>query len=125
MDSGVRRCRLSRECLDARLFAEALAFPGSLHVSVYGGDLPHIGAVSVVGPDGAVATTQFPGHRDGAVSEAWAKALSERGFRPAVVEAGIHYDGITPEGIRRVLEAGEALLAALLAEMSEAGDEAH
>ena len=117
MDSGVRRYRLSRECLGARLHAEALAFPGSLHVSVYGGDLPHIGAVSVVGPDGAVATTQFPGHRDGAVSEAWAKALSERGFRPAVVEAGIHYDGITPEGIRRVLEAGDALLAALLAAM--------
>ena len=115
----IGRYSLSRECLGSRLHAEALALPGGLHVSVYGGDLPHIGAVSVAGPDGSVATTQFPGHRDGAVSEAWARALSERGFRPAVVEAGIHYDGITPEGIRRVLEAGKALLGELVEALEE------
>ena len=113
MIDEVCRLRLAENCLGHAIVADIARFPCGIHVSVYGGALPHIGAVSVASPDGAVSTTEFPGHRDAAVTEGWARALCEKGMLPAVVEAGIHYDGLTREGIREVLETTDRLLAQL------------
>ena len=91
----MNRFQLTCELMGREITAEILSFGQGLHVSVYGGDLPHIGAVSIVAPDGACSTVQFPKHLDNAVSERWAKALACAGYCPAVVEAGIHYDHIS------------------------------
>ena len=85
-----------------------------IHVSVFGGDRSHIGAVSVISPDGSRRDTEFPGHRDGTVASKWAGALYAAGYSPAVVECGIHYDGIDKEGIRQILESTDLLLAGIL-----------
>lgn len=118
MENDIRRVRLSAECLGRPIDAEALVFAEGIHVSVYGGDRPHIGAVSVAQPGGEVLTTQFPGHRDAAVSEVWAKAVAGLGLAPVIVEAGIHYDGLDQAGIRSVLAVTDQLLSRLLAALS-------
>ena len=95
-------------------------FTGSgVNVAVCGGDRPHIGAVTVISPTGEVTEQQFPTHRDGAVSSAWAAGLYSAFGGPVVVEAGIHYDNITKEGIAAVLECTDRLLARLIQSVNE------
>lgn len=109
---------VTRTVLGAPLTARVHTLDGGVRAEVYGGTRPHIGAVSIAGPDGDIATTQFPTHRDGAVSARWAEALAAAGLRPAVVLAGIHYDGLSPDGIRQVLDATDRLLREVLAAIS-------
>ena len=82
--------------------------------SVSGGQLPHVGAVSVVHAEGPCKTVQYPGHKDAFVSERWANALADAGYRPVMVEAGIHYDNLSREGIQAVLDLSEDMLAEAL-----------
>lgn len=116
----MRQFTLTRELMGASLTAQAVRLPSGLQVGIYGGTLPHIGAVSVAGPQGEAATQQFPGHRDGVVSGRWAEALSEAGYRPAVVTAGIHYDGLSREQIAKVVELTDDMLSELLHMLREA-----
>lgn len=81
-----------------------------VQVTLFGGELPHIGAVSIVSPAGEITTQQFPGHKEGILSESWAAALSDAGYRPAVVAAGIHYDHLSREGIAAVVDLSAQLL---------------
>ena len=118
MSDAVREIALTGDCLGQRIEVRTLVFPEGIVVSVYGGEAPNIGAVSVAGPDGGVTTTQFPGHRDGAVSGKWARTLADRGWLPAVVQAGIHCDALSPEGIGDVLATTDRLLERLLAALS-------
>ena len=111
---------VTRTVLDAPLTARVQAVDGGVRAEVYGGTRPHIGAVSIAGPEGDITTTQFPTHRDGAVSARWAEALAAAGLRPAVVLAGIHYDGLSPEGISLVLADSEGLLQEVLAQLAAA-----
>ncbi|WP_242957047.1 transcriptional repressor [Faecalibacterium sp. An122] len=53
--------------LGAPLTARLQPLDGGMRAEIYGGTRPHIGAVSIAGPDGKVSTTQFPAHRDGVV----------------------------------------------------------
>lgn len=110
MSNDLQRISLSEGCLGHEIEVEITGYPYGIHVSVYGGTLPHIGAVSVADADGHVTTTQFPTHRDSVVSERWAEAFGKAGLLPAVIEAGIHFDGITQEGISQVLEVSDRLL---------------
>lgn len=80
-----------------------------LHISVFGGDKAHIGAVSILSPEGNIQTTCFPGHRDDTVSIQWRRRLKACGIHAAVVEVGIHYDNLSKEGIAAVLDACDEL----------------
>jgi hypothetical protein len=110
---------ISRTLYGKEITACVLQPDQGLHVSVFGGELTHIGAVSIVSPDGVCNTVQFPGHKDGTVSEAWAKALAEAGHLPTVVEAGIHYDHLSREGIEAVVALCNELLCEVLVRLSE------
>lgn len=111
----MREVEVAGRIFDADITARASVFEGGgLHVSVWGGTSPHIGAVSIVSPDGQWETKQFPGHRDGVVSEKWAAALKCAGFVPVIVEAGIHYDSLSPQDIDTVVALTDALLEELL-----------
>lgn len=115
----MKRFELTRNLFGAEITAEVLRLEQGLHVSLYGGELPHIGAVSVASPGGELTTHQFPGHKEGVVSENWAKALSQAGYRPAVVEAGIHYDHLSREGIAAVVELSGQMLNEVLKKLSD------
>ena len=104
----------SVQALGRGITAVVLLPDEGIHVSVFGGDRSHIGAVSVISPDGSRQDTEFPGHRDGTVASKWAGALYAAGYSPAVVECGIHYDGIGKDGIRQILECTDRLLSEIL-----------
>ena len=108
--SSVQRIILTEFCLDQPIIAEAILYPEGLHISVYGGELPHIGAISIVDPDGEVKTIPFNGHKDAFITHKWIGALTHTGIRPIVIEAGIHYDALSYEGIGLVLKATDHLL---------------
>ena len=116
----VRTVTLSAAVLDAELTVRAVLLPRGVQVSLTGGTLPHTGAVSVAEPTGEVQTTEFPGHRDGVLSARWAAGLAAAGLLPAVVAAGVHYDGITKEGIAAVCAASERLLQQCIEEYQNA-----
>ena len=105
---------LTRELMGAPITAHAICLPNGLQVTVYGGTLPHIGAVSAADPQGNITTQQFPTHKDGVVSEEWARALLEAGYCPAVVTAGIHYDDLSRGQIDQVVALTNEMLAELL-----------
>lgn len=94
---------LTRILLDESITALILRFDRELHISIYGGHRPHIGAVTIGDQDGC-RTTQFPGHKEGVISEQWCRRLLQLGFGPVIVEAGIHYDALDPTGIQAVLD---------------------
>lgn len=114
----MRRFELTRTLLGADITAQVLLLDEGVQASVFGGTLPHIGAVSVVSPGGEVTTQQFPAHKDGAVSERWARALSAAGHRPAAVTAGIHYDSLSRQGIDEVLALTDEMLAEVIDRLS-------
>jgi beta-phosphoglucomutase len=90
-----------------------------IQVLLTGGDRPHIGAVSVIGPDTELCSITFPGHKETVISEKWARTIygQIKPEQPVVVSVGIHYDGITKQEIDRVLEKTDELLARLLEEV--------
>ena len=97
--------------LDRELSVRLLLTEQGVVMAITGGDLPHLGAVTIVPPEGEPYTEQFPGHRDGTVCGRWGTVLAERGLRPAVISCGIHYDGLTSDGLRLVLAGTDSLLA--------------
>lgn len=70
---------------------------------IAGGDLSHIGAVSIADPRGQITTKVFEGHKDQFISEEWAKALYETCQVPVVVSVGIHYDNLDATGIQQIM----------------------
>ncbi|MFC1884047.1 hypothetical protein ACFL2O_04685 [Thermodesulfobacteriota bacterium] len=100
-----------------------------LLVSIWGGEKPHIGAVSAAqsrpslrDPEAISATASvlcFLSHKEDelakAVSEVLAAALDTR----VVVTAGIHWDNITQEGIQQVLKNSETLVELILEKISQ------
>lgn len=115
----MKRFELKRTLLGADITAQITVLDEGVQVSVFGGTRPHIGAVSVVNMADKMSTTQFPGHRDGVVSRAWAKALMEAGYSPVVVTAGIHYDQIGKAGICMVLDLNDGLICSALEKISD------
>lgn len=107
MKSGLYRN--TESVLDRELHVLSYRLGEDVHVSIYGGDRAHIGAVSILSADGKIQTVCFPGHRDDAVSAPWCERLKELGAHAAVVEAGIHYDMLSKEGIAVVLAACDRL----------------
>ncbi len=110
----MRQFELRRAWRGKDIIAQVLALDEGVHVSLYGGDRAHIGAVGIIDPDGNRTVTQFPGHREGVVCERWLDALAAANAKSAVVEAGIHYDGLDREGINEVLGVLEELLRELM-----------
>lgn len=80
-----------------------------IRVDLYGGDLPHIGAVSAVSCDKRLETILFPGHREAVLSESWAASLNRQTGMPVAVTAGIHYDGVTREDIEEIVKVTEEM----------------
>jgi len=93
-------------------------------VAIWGGERPHIGAVSVAqprpslkDPSATSATASvicLLGHKEDelvkAVSEILAATLNTR----VVVTAGIHWDNIDKEGIQKVIQNSEILVDMIL-----------
>lgn len=97
---------------------QATVLDDGLSILLTGGSRTHVGAVSICRTGEVPDTCCFPGHKDHVLSEAWAKALSERHEGTICVACGIHYDHATGQQIQEILAAADRLLARLLAALS-------
>lgn len=94
-----------------RLEATAVQTGRGISVTLVGGETPHIGAVAVSQPrpslrgDGVPSCTtsvfNLLGHKDDALAVPLAERLCRRFGCIAVVSAGVHVEGATPEEIER------------------------
>lgn len=84
-----------------------------MHVLITGGEKSHIGAISYAYPDHPVSTIQFPGHKDGIVSEQWARELYQLLGETVCVECGIHYDNLKKDEIEEVVKVCKEMLSKL------------
>lgn len=114
----MRRLELTHELFDEEITALVTQLENGINASVFGGQLPHVGAVSIASP-GECQTTEFPGHRDSAVSRRWAESLCEKFSCPVVVSVGIHYDNLSREGIEAVLQLSEEMLNSVIKTLSD------
>jgi len=97
-----------------------------LLVAIWGGEKPHIGAVSVAqsrpslkNPDAMSATASvicFPAHKEDELAKAVSEVLSAVLDTRVVVTAGIHWDNISKEGIRQVISNSKILVDLILEE---------
>jgi hypothetical protein len=101
----IKRVVLGKEILSCVQWLEH-----GIQATITGGDLPHIGAVSIMDEQGQLATTLFPEHRDDIISERWAVRLYEVYSMPVVVTVGIHYDRVDRDGIAEIVATTDEML---------------
>lgn len=106
----MKTVKTERTFREKKITASVALLDQGIQAGLYGGDLTHIGAVSIVSAEGKIQTIVFPGHKEAVLSERWAQRLARMTDGPAAVCAGIHYDGLTGEEIRRVVELAEEML---------------
>ena len=102
-----------------KLSAEIKFIGTDLLVVVSGGDAPHIGSVAVALPRPSLhdrrimsATSSvynLPGHKDQVIAQRVSEALASQLNCTVVATAGFHRDGISREGIKRVVENADKL----------------
>jgi hypothetical protein len=99
-----------------------------LLVAIWGGERPHIGAVSVArprpslkDPEATSATASvicLLGHKEDELAKAASEVLAAALHTPVVVTAGIHWDDIEPEGIQQVIRNSKILVDLILEELA-------
>ena len=95
-----------------------------LLVAIWGGEKPHIGAVSVAQPrpslkdpkdtSATASVICMLGHKEDELAKAISEVLAATLNTPVVVAAGIHWDNIDEEGIRSVTRNSEILVDLIL-----------
>jgi hypothetical protein len=86
---------------------------------ISGGDLPHIGAISVgiprpslKNPDqlsSTISTYVFTGHKDDIIGNKIANEISKRTEKKVVVLAGIHFNHLSERDIKLVVKKSEVI----------------
>jgi len=95
-----------------------------LLVAVWGGENPHIGAVSVAQPRPSLKDPEItsatasviclPGHKEDELAKAVSEILAAALNTSVVVTAGIHWDNISEEGIQMVIGNSKILVDLIL-----------
>ncbi|MBT8351258.1 MAG: hypothetical protein KJO26_08500 [Deltaproteobacteria bacterium] len=98
-----------------------------LLVAIWGGEKPHIGAVSVAqsrpslkNPETKSATASvicFPAHKEDELAKAVSEVLSAVLDTRVVVTAGIHWDNLSKDGIKKVINNSDLLVDLILKEV--------
>jgi len=114
------------------LTAHARLIGADILVAIWGGERPHIGAVaaaqsrpSLSDPNVTSSTASvlcYLGHKEDALAKVAAEQLSAAFDTKAVVTVGIHWDNLSPEGLRKINVNCEILVKAVQRRMrSELG----
>ena len=95
-----------------------------LLIAIWGGEKPHIGAVAVAQPRPSLkdpevtsATTSvicYVGHKEDELVKAASEILAATLNTRVVVTAGIHWDNLDPQGIRRIIQNSEVIVDKIL-----------
>jgi len=95
-----------------------------LLVAIWGGEKPHIGAVSVAQPRPSLKDPEITsatasvicllGHKEDELAKAFSEILAAALNTSVVVTAGIHWDNISKDGIQKVIENSKILVDLIL-----------
>ena len=95
-----------------------------LLVAIWGGEKPHIGAVAMAQPrpslkdpekiSSTASVFAYVGHKEDELAKATAEILSATLKTNVIVAAGIHWDNLPEEGIRRIIKNSEILVEMIL-----------
>lgn len=94
--------------------ATAITLDHGYQITIFGGTRTHIGATTRAEDSGHLTSVSFPGHKEQVITESWAKSFFARFRKPVCVTAGIHYDNLSPQEIRSILEETDQMLLELL-----------
>jgi len=93
-------------------------------VAIWGGEKPHIGAVSVAQPRPSLKNPEItsatasviclPGHKEDELVKATSEILAAALNTSVVVTAGIHWDNIDEEGIQKIIGNSKILMDLIL-----------
>ncbi|TGY91775.1 hypothetical protein E5329_19955 [Petralouisia muris] len=75
-----------------------------ISILIEGGEKGHIGAVAIASAGKVTDSIVFPSHKEDVICEQWSERISAVYHGPVVVQAGVHYDHITPEQIEEILQ---------------------
>lgn len=100
---------LTSQALGKPITVKITRLDAGIAVLLAGGERSHIGASACAGPEGSGELT-LPGHRDDVLCRQWAVRLSEISGTQVWVACGIHYDGLSREGLAQVMETCGRLL---------------
>jgi hypothetical protein len=103
--------------------AEAVRIGTDVLVWIYGGEKPHIGAVAAAQPRPSLAdpartsatasVLAYVGHKEDDLAKHAAETLAAALGTRVVVSAGIHWDKLSPEGVRIIGTRCEEIVALL------------
>lgn len=127
MTNSLQRVSVSSADDSYKLEAEAVRIGADILVYVWGGDRPHIGSVAAAQPrpslknpsqtSATASVLNYVGHKEDIVAKEIAEMLAASLETNVVVTAGIHWDNLTPEGVKLVVshchEIGDRLRDAL------------
>jgi len=102
-----------------RISAAAFCVGKDISVSVSGGSLPHIGAVSlaVYEPErdsATVSTICAYGHRDSKLSELFSKKLASHFKCTVSASAGVHIDNASSDDLQNLVSEAQTVLSMLI-----------
>lgn len=106
----MRRFWLRRNLFGAEITAEFSLLDEGLQVMLFGGERAHVGAVALAQNGKLTMSGTFPGHKEQALCEQWALALSRQTGGCVAVCGGIHYDNATSEQILEILDTCDGIL---------------
>jgi len=89
---------------------EARLAGDDIFASVTGGTRPHVGAVALAEPSGALSALTAEGHKDSVIAEMFAKKLCEKYGVNVCVSAGVHVDDASKDEIALLVENARTLL---------------
>ena len=109
---------IKREVLNKEITACIQCLNHGIQVTVTGGDLSHIGSVSIVDENGTLTTTLFSNHRDNVIGDKWAQKIYEITMVPVVVTAGVHYDNVSKKEIEDIVNICDCMLGEIIKSIS-------
>lgn len=101
--------RIASQALGKSITAKIIRLDVGIAVLLTGGERSHIGASAWAGPEG-IGEVTLPGHREDVLCRQWAARLAEVCGTQAWVACGIHYDGLSREGLEQVIGVCDLLL---------------
>jgi hypothetical protein len=124
----VRSFNISEKRDSLEIFAEVYELGSDCLVILWGGTIPHIGAVGIAqvrpslrDPEKVAATSSvftFVGHKEDVVAKAMSEELARRLARNTVVVAGIHWDALTDENIKHIIAICQRLMERIVEKFS-------
>jgi len=101
------------------IFAEVNELGDDLLISLWGGTVPHIGAIAIAQPQlssknsSKISVTNsvytFLGHKEDVIAKAMSNDIAKELNRKVVIIAGMHWDNLKKEEIDKIIEICEKL----------------